>query len=234
MDAKKYKVTLGNPCEFAWEKMTINGKGRHCSQCDKTVVDFTVMTDEEVVNYLFTHKNVCGHFNKSQLSRTMAVHIQKPKIKTYWPAIAAMLAAGIFQMTPLPAQTQNPSVTTGYKITVREESNNKNNPDHDSTITIKIKVIDAKSKHHLQNVSVEIPGIGSYTSDKTGYLKVSVYAGQLPKTITINAWASSYYTYIADIEIKEFIKNPVYTLEMWYDDPKMHVNGGDIEIKEDK
>src|ERR1700754_1109638 len=98
MESKKFKVTMGNPCSFGWQNMTPDGKGRHCAQCDKTVVDFTVMTDEQLVNYLLTHKNVCGHFNKSQLGRTMEIHVQKNRIKKYWPSIAAMLIAGMFQL----------------------------------------------------------------------------------------------------------------------------------------
>jgi len=232
---------MGSPCQFGWQNMTETDKGRHCSQCDKTVVDFTVMTDEQVINYLLQHKNICGHFNKSQLGRTMAVHLQKPKTKKYWPAIAAMVVAGMFQITTVQAQSSTPSITTGSKITVYE--GNKSNNDHyndsvsvdgDTTITIKIKVIDSKTKKQIQGASIDITGIGNYTSDKLGYFKVSFCTKQLSKTIKIKAWANSYYSYSADILISEFIKSPTFNLEMWFDDPNMQVDGGEIGFFEEK
>jgi len=42
--------------------MSPNKEGRHCGLCDKTVVDFTVMSQEEITNYL-THNSkaqICG------------------------------------------------------------------------------------------------------------------------------------------------------------------------------
>ena len=42
--------------------MSPNKEGRHCGLCDKTVVDFTVMSQEEIANYL-THNSkaqICG------------------------------------------------------------------------------------------------------------------------------------------------------------------------------
>lgn len=230
---------MGNPCQFGWQNMTPAGKGRHCSQCDKTVVDFTVMTDEQVINYLLQHKNICGHFNKSQLGRTMAVNIYKTKVKKYWPAIAAMLIAGAFQLSPVYSQNSTtPSVTTGYKIQVEQEpqsnTNDKITLENDSTIVVKIKVMDAKTKQLISGASIDIDGIGQYNSDKHGYFKLSICAKQLPKIIHINAWASNYYYYTADIEMSDLIKNSIFNLEVWFDDPNMHVDGGDIDIKEDK
>ena len=42
--------------------MSPNKDGRHCGLCDKTVIDFTVMSQEEITNYL-THNSkaqICG------------------------------------------------------------------------------------------------------------------------------------------------------------------------------
>lgn len=45
--------------------------GRFCGSCEKTVVDFTGMSDFSIVNYLESHKSekVCGRFTKPQLDR---------------------------------------------------------------------------------------------------------------------------------------------------------------------
>jgi hypothetical protein len=44
-------------------------KGKHCLICDKTVVDFSSMSNEEIKSYLLQNagQKTCGRFRKSQL-----------------------------------------------------------------------------------------------------------------------------------------------------------------------
>ena len=56
------RLKIETPCHEDWTKMSPNKDGRHCGLCDKTVIDFTVMSQEEITNYL-THNNkaqICG------------------------------------------------------------------------------------------------------------------------------------------------------------------------------
>ena len=65
------KISIPKPCHEDWAAMTPNEQGRHCTSCDKTVVDFTLMDDDEV-KYFFINKKeekVCGRFRNQQLSR---------------------------------------------------------------------------------------------------------------------------------------------------------------------
>lgn len=54
------------PCNVGWEQMTPEEKGRHCSLCSKTVMDFTQMDkteiEAELKNYFQKGESVCGHF----------------------------------------------------------------------------------------------------------------------------------------------------------------------------
>jgi len=63
------KIEIPNPCKANWEKMSLNDIGRHCTSCNTTVVDFTKMTDDEIVKYLSSNstQNTCGHFLKGQI-----------------------------------------------------------------------------------------------------------------------------------------------------------------------
>lgn len=63
---------IPSPCHENWENMTPNQQGRHCQACCKTVVDFTQMTNDEVLNYFAQHQGqkVCGRLHKSQLAQT--------------------------------------------------------------------------------------------------------------------------------------------------------------------
>jgi hypothetical protein len=66
-----FKITIPKPCHANWSEMTPTQQGAFCGSCNKEVIDFTKMTDEEIQNY-FLHKNqnkTCGHFRKEQIHR---------------------------------------------------------------------------------------------------------------------------------------------------------------------
>lgn len=70
------KITIPKPCSENWNKMTIKEKGRFCSSCSKTVIDFTKKNTTEIKRYLVENKNeqICGHFYKKQLD-TIVIEI---------------------------------------------------------------------------------------------------------------------------------------------------------------
>lgn len=64
------RLSVPKPCHEDWNKMTLNEQGAFCKVCAKTVVDFSTMSDEEVLNY-FKNKGeekTCGRFKASQLA----------------------------------------------------------------------------------------------------------------------------------------------------------------------
>jgi hypothetical protein len=71
MSVKTIQYSIQNPCDKSWNEMTPESTGRFCGSCEKSVVDFTGMSDFSIVNYLENHKNekVCGRFTKPQLDR---------------------------------------------------------------------------------------------------------------------------------------------------------------------
>lgn len=71
MKAKTIQYSIQNPCDKSWNDMIPETTGRFCGSCEKTVVDFTGMSDFSIVNYLESHKTekVCGRFTKPQLDR---------------------------------------------------------------------------------------------------------------------------------------------------------------------
>lgn len=75
---KNYKLTIPKPCNEDWNKMTPNQKGKFCSSCSKTVVDFTKKTSKEIEDYLRKKRGqrVCGHFYRKQLD---SIVIQFPE-----------------------------------------------------------------------------------------------------------------------------------------------------------
>ena len=65
--AIKY-ISIPKPCHEQWQQMAVAGNGRYCDHCCKTVVDFSVMSNEEVIAHLTNRDKVCGRFAPFQLS----------------------------------------------------------------------------------------------------------------------------------------------------------------------
>ena len=64
---------IPQPCPESWAAMSPTGTGRHCAACAKTVVDFTLKTDAEILAYLARAGNsrTCGRFAAGQLERPL-------------------------------------------------------------------------------------------------------------------------------------------------------------------
>ncbi|MFP3599207.1 hypothetical protein [Chryseobacterium sp. SIMBA_029] len=66
------KITIPKPCHENWETMTPEEKGRFCSVCSKTVRDFTLASDQEIIEVLsHSSEDICGNFYESQLNRNL-------------------------------------------------------------------------------------------------------------------------------------------------------------------
>jgi hypothetical protein len=72
---KKIELQIPEPCHENWQMMTPSERGRFCAACEKTVIDFSQMTDNEVVNYFKkpSQSPTCGRFAASQLNRPLRI-----------------------------------------------------------------------------------------------------------------------------------------------------------------
>lgn len=78
---------IPTPCHENWDNMTAATKGRFCACCSKQVVDFSFMTDQQVLNYFKKSTGkVCGRFADDQLQRPMILASEQKK-KSLWLAV---------------------------------------------------------------------------------------------------------------------------------------------------
>ncbi len=100
-------ISIKKPCSENWETMTPNEKGKHCFSCQKTVVDFTTMTDSQIIHYFQTYQGkTCGRFLETQLNRPVLPPVL-PKNQTRWAWLFSVL------LLPMSAKAQQ---TTEFNI----------------------------------------------------------------------------------------------------------------------
>lgn len=112
---KAIQLNIPQPCHENWNAMSPKEQGRYCGSCQKTVVDFSVMTDKEIVDYFSkaTH-NVCGRFSGTQLNKDLPL-IKKKKRFSFAYLWNFLLAT--FLVTETNAQVKPPKKT----ITVKQD-----------------------------------------------------------------------------------------------------------------
>lgn len=62
------EITIPQPCHEQWSQMIDVSDGRFCHSCQKTVTDFTVMSNQQIIDYLSSSKNVCGRISSQQFN----------------------------------------------------------------------------------------------------------------------------------------------------------------------
>ena len=69
MKKASFLITVPKPCSENWDLMAPADKGRYCAACQKNVVDFSVLTDREIIAVIkeAAGGELCGHFHSTQL-----------------------------------------------------------------------------------------------------------------------------------------------------------------------
>lgn len=93
-DMRQLHLTIPEPCHEKWQDMSPTDQGRFCTACAKEVIDFSMMTDAEVLGYFsqVKNENVCGRTISSQLERVITMPKEPVKSKYwYWNYITMLL-----------------------------------------------------------------------------------------------------------------------------------------------
>ena len=103
---KKLQLMLTKPCIQQWSEIERENGEHFCSKCEKSIVDLTGKSDEELFHF-FQHKTgeVCGRLLSSQLNRNLALPTTN---NWYWMMPMALAAV---MVSPAQAQNAKSSVT---------------------------------------------------------------------------------------------------------------------------
>ena len=92
--AKRFQLHIPVPCHENWDRMTKTAQGRHCASCQKLVIDFSKMTDGEVIHFFqnASGQSVCGRLMDDQVGR----YFQPSKKPSAWTMHLLRLAIPTF------------------------------------------------------------------------------------------------------------------------------------------
>jgi len=136
---KKLTLNIADPCHENWDGMTNAPDGRFCRSCSRVVVDFTTMTDREILKFFKEYKGkVCGNFNPYQLGRPIVKEPFMPRALRS-RAAAALVAGTIMATSDLNGQQNLPIGKSTIPHTVmtdesREIGDKAKNPAETRTI----------------------------------------------------------------------------------------------------
>jgi hypothetical protein len=94
-----HKLSIPQPCQQNWDHMAPVNQGRHCGACSQVIVDFSALSNQELITVLQTQKPHCGRFNEDQMGTLFYIGEQKRERKKYWSSIAAAIVAGVLQLS---------------------------------------------------------------------------------------------------------------------------------------
>lgn len=86
MDTKNIKeIKIGFRCHEEWSKMNVSNSERHCELCNKSVFDFSNLSNEEIFKFLSDRKEekTCGKFDTYQLTKLNQSIINNNSISSF-------------------------------------------------------------------------------------------------------------------------------------------------------
>lgn len=189
MKPQTIKINIENPCHENWDEMLQEEKGKFCLACQKTVVDFSKMSNEEIINFLNnTNDKVCGRIAKSQLNTPISNHRynKTPFFNKY--VAGFIMALGFYT----PAHSQESKDPLEAHQTLGEIAVKQSVPS-DKKLIINGRVIDSKTKKPIANAWVTVNGADITTStDKNGNYSVSIPARFQNDALTLTITYSGY------------------------------------------
>lgn len=83
------QFSIPEPCHVPWNSMKpVDDLRRHCDSCEKEVIDFQMMSDDELISFFSKNqKRVCGRLSTEQLNRPIQVLPEKSEKAFWWKSL---------------------------------------------------------------------------------------------------------------------------------------------------
>ena len=121
MKKNDLQISIPTPCHENWDAMTPTEIGKFCSSCQKEVIDFSRMSDQEIRRILNSSKEIpCGRFNTNQIERPLVAELPVNRSLTWMKYAASLFLA--FQGTCAISQTTNTTISPKEDVKTSKDS----------------------------------------------------------------------------------------------------------------
>lgn len=176
---QSFTLKVNTPCSEKFEQFQATRAGGFCQSCQQEVIDFTKMSDQELINYFQNvPANICGRFSAPQLKTyTVPTSVNK-QWKFSWLG-AGLLSLSIFSIlptSPLQAQQQEQFIPqpSAQQQTQLDSTSIK------TTHIVKGTITDQYDDSPLYGVFIVIKGTAQGTmTDADGQFRIVVEEGTI-------------------------------------------------------
>lgn len=171
---KQIQLTIPKPCHQDFDAMPRTAQGMHCGLCERDIIDFTSMSDDDLRAFLLdsNFKLTCGVFRNDQLDKPL--FIEKPT-PVFSFSFLRKLAAAVF-LLPLSLQ----QVFAQKKQSTYQVVNEKT----DVPIVVEGKVVYQATNFPMSNIDVSILGLHTITNE-AGKFRFELPASYINETLKI-------------------------------------------------
>lgn len=180
------KLNIPKPCSENWEAMHSTNEGKFCNLCSKQVIDFTVLTDTQIIQYFEQQQGkTCGRLSKKQIERiNLLLQKQENEQPNLWRIFAWALSASALTSTAVLQEVKAENIVyqevTNKQLFTQAINTTKNDTIKECVISGKVTSIEDGTA--LPGVTVMIKGstIGTLTDIEGAYkLDISEFANQV-------------------------------------------------------
>ncbi len=119
---RKISLRISQPCSERLDTFQATEMGGFCNSCQKEVVDFTKMSDHEIIQYFKEHpKNTCGYFRQNQLKTYADFTSSKRKSRFHLLKASLVSFSLVSLLTIKHSQAQHKKQATTLQIPQKEE-----------------------------------------------------------------------------------------------------------------
>lgn len=207
------RIELPKACQQDFDVMPRTESGRYCALCERTIIDFTLLSDDEFIEYLSSHqfKISCGIFRRDQLNRSYALEKNRPFFR--FPSINKWMAAFLLLPLHLPqgiAQTQKHSTHQIF-----------NKAKRDTLIHLQGKLLTNDSTSGIAHIEIKLLDsnqlvLQTTQTDRSGKFAFDISADRMNDTVQLQAQAiPNFHVEPVSISLSYFVAyNPPVILTM--------------------